>query len=183
MNFILFDLEATCWDGMPVDMVQEIIEIGAVRINPYGEVTGAFNRFVRPVLHPTLSHFCKSLTSIDQLSVNRADTFPRVAEDFRYWAEAEEDEEECLYCSWGSFDRRMILQDAHLHRLETDWFEGRHLNIRRQYHEIRGWNNYRGLKKVVELEGFEFTGVYHRAISDAENLSKIFIKYIDLWRY
>ena len=44
MNFIIFDLEATCWEGKPPNMVQETIEIGAVRINPYGEVEDTFNR-------------------------------------------------------------------------------------------------------------------------------------------
>jgi inhibitor of KinA sporulation pathway (predicted exonuclease) len=66
--------------------------------------------------------------------------------------------------------------------MDYDWTNN-HLNIRKQYHELKKFNNYKGLKKVVELEGFEFTGTYHRGFSDAENLAKIFIKYVDMWRY
>lgn len=180
MNFIVFDLEATCWEGRPPNMVQEIIEIGALKLDRYGELHGAFNRFVRPVVNPTLSLFCRKLTSIDQVAVNRAETLPKVLADFQDWAE---EDDECLFCSWGSFDKNIIRQNAGLHKMEADWIEPNHLNIRKQYHDIRGWSTYRGLKKVVELEGFEFTGVYHRAISDAENLAKVFVKYIDMWRF
>lgn len=182
MNFIIFDLEATCWEGQPTNMVQEIIEIGALKINQYGEVEDQFDRFIRPVIHPNLSLFCRQLTTIDQITINRARAFPEVAADFQAWAGLDDDEE-CLFCSWGNFDRRMLMQDSELHRLPFDWIDEFHLNVRRQYHDMRGWNTYRGLKKVVEMEGFEFTGVYHRAISDAENLAKVFIKYIDEWRY
>ena len=182
MNFIVFDLEATCWEGRPPNMVQEIIEIGALKINRYGELISAFSRFVRPVIHPTLSLFCRQLTTIDQVAINRAQTFPDVIEDFMEWSGAYDDEEYML-CSWGSFDKRQLIQDCQLHRMEDDWIEPYHINIRRQYHDMRGWRTYKGLKKVVELEGFEFTGTYHRGISDAENLAKIFVKHIDEWRY
>jgi inhibitor of KinA sporulation pathway (predicted exonuclease) len=181
MNYIVFDLEATCWDDQPKDMVQETIEIGALKISPYGDLEGSFNRFVRPVLHPILSRFCQQLTTIDQISINRADTFPTVIEDFQEWAGIYDDEE-CLFCSWGSFDKSLLIQDLQLHEMDWDWLEPNHLNLRRQYHDMRRWTNYKGLKKIVEMEGFEFTGTYHRALSDAENLAKVFVKYIDTWR-
>jgi 3'-5' exoribonuclease 1 len=181
MNYIVFDLEATCWEGKPSEMVQEIIEIGALKLNEYGEVEGTFNSFIRPVLHPNLSPFCRQLTTIDQISINRARLFPEVVEDFQEWAGVF-DNEDCLFCSWGSFDKNMLIQDATLHNMDSDWIATKHLNVRRQYHDMKRWQNYKGLKKVVEMEGFEFTGVYHRAISDAENLAKVFVKHIDEWR-
>ena len=162
-------------------MVQEIIEIGAYKVNRYGEVLGTFSRFVRPVLHPNLSLFCRQLTTIDQVDINRARPFSEVVEDFQEWV-GYFDDEEYLLCSWGSFDKKMLIQDSELHDLDPDWAE-RHINIRRQYHDLKNWRTYKGLKKVVKLEGYEFTGVYHRGISDAENLAKIFIKYIDEWQY
>lgn len=181
MNYIVYDLEATCWPDNPTDMVQEIIEIGALKISQFGELEGTYNRFIRPVLHPNLSLFCRQLTSIDQISINRASLFPEVVEDFQEWAGVFDDED-CVFCSWGSFDKNMLVQDSVLHDLEYDWIEPNHLNIRRQYHDLKRWKTYKGLKKVVELEGFDFTGTYHRAISDAENLAKIFVKHIDVWR-
>ncbi len=180
MNFIIFDLEATCWRGRPPSKVQEIIEIGAIFINGYGEVEGAFNRFVRPILNPNLSAFCQELTSIRQEEVDRASLFPQVIEDFQDWGRMFE--EDYLLCSWGSFDKRMLIQDCELHQLETDWAEP-HINLKQQYQELKRLRNPAGLRRSVEKEGFEFTGTHHRGIDDAENLAKVFTKYLDEWRF
>lgn len=180
MNFIIYDLEATCWQGSPPSLVQEIIEIGAVRINSYGEVEGTFNCFIRPKLNPRLSMFCQELTSIRQEDIDRARYFPDVIEDFQDWAEVFE--EDYLLCSWGGFDKRMLIQDCQLHDMEYDWVEP-HINLKQQYREIKRLRQSRGLKSAVNAEGFEFTGTHHRGIDDAENLARIFTKYLDEWRY
>ena len=180
MNFIVFDLEATCWEGRPPSKIQEIIEIGAVRLNAYGEVVGTFNKFVRPILNPRLSHFCRELTTIEQVYIDRANLFPEVAEAFQDWAEVFD--EDYLLCSWGNFDRKMLVQDSMLHGLDYDWVEP-HINLRRQYQELKRLRKARGLRSAVVHEGFEFTGTHHRGIADAENLAKIFTKYLDMWQY
>jgi inhibitor of KinA sporulation pathway (predicted exonuclease) len=119
--------------------------------------------------------------TIDQVTINRAKIFPEVVEDFQEWAGVL-DGDDYLLCSWGGFDQRMLVQDSRLHNLDSEWAAS-HINLKHQYHEIKRWRTYKGLKKVVELEGFEFTGTYHRGVSDAENLAKVFVKYIDEWRY
>ncbi|RMG88609.1 MAG: 3'-5' exonuclease [Bacteroidetes bacterium] len=180
MNFIIFDLEATCWQSESEFLTPEIIEIGAVRMNYYGEILGTFNQFIKPVLHPRLSHFCQELTTIEQKYIDRSRTFPEVVEAFQEWAEIFY--EDYLLCSWGSFDKKMLIQDSVLHHLETDWIE-KHLNLKRQYHQIRGLRKMRGLKYTVEKEGFSFDGTHHRGIDDAKNLAKIFFKYRDEWQF
>lgn len=180
MNFIVFDLEATCWDGALSNRVQETIEIGAIKLNDYGEVVGVFSQFIRPIINPTLSVFCKQLTSIEQEEVDRANTFPEVVEDFQDWAEIYD--EDYLLCSWGNFDRKMLISDCQLHKMEHDWVMS-HINLKRQYQEIKRHKAPRGLKKAIHAEGFEFTGIHHRGISDAENLAKLFHKYLDEWQF
>lgn len=178
MNYIVYDLEATCWENTPPGYVQETIEIGAFRINAYGEVRGKFNRFVRPAVHPTLSPFCRQLTSIEQQDVNRARPFPEVIEEFQDWARI--GEEDYMLCSWGNFDRKMFVNDCRLHRIDADWVE-RHANLKEQYRLLKRQKKGIGLRKAVEGEGILFTGVHHRGISDAENLVKLFLKYLGTW--
>lgn len=178
MNYIIYDLEATCWENPPPGYVQETIEIGAFRVNHFGEIRGKFNRFIRPVVHPTLSPFCRQLTSITQDDVARAKTFPDVIEEFQTWAYM--DEEDYTLCSWGSFDRKMFALDCKLHRLDHEWTE-RHVNLKEQYRIMKGMKKGMGLLKTVEKEGIPFTGIHHRGISDAENLTKLFLKYLGEW--
>jgi 3'-5' exoribonuclease 1 len=180
VNYIVYDLEATCWDGRPEHLVQEIIEIGAVRLNRFGEVEDTFSRFIQPILNPTLSVFCRQLTNIDQRDIDRSDTFPRVIEDFQDWADIFY--EDYLLCSWGNFDKRMLVQDCKLHGLEHEWAE-QHINLKQQYHEIKKLRRTRGLRSALTSEGLEFEGRQHRGIDDAKNLVKLFNRYVDEWRY
>ena len=180
MNFIIFDIEATCWKGRPPSLVQEIIEIGAVSINAYGEFQGSFNKFIRPIINPRLSSFCRELTSIEQWEIDRSDDFDVVAEAFQDWANIFE--EDYVLCAWGNFDKRMLIQDCKLHEMDYHWAE-KFINLKEQYRNIRRLRRPQGLKAVVEKEGFEFTGIHHRGISDAENLAKVFLKYLDEWQY
>ena len=181
MNFIIFDLECTCWKDKPdADKTMETIEIGAVKLNEFGEWQSSFDRFVRPKLHPVLSDFCQRLTSISQIEVNRADDFGRVIEDFMDWIDLEDDN--YWLFSWGNFDKKQLAADCKLHNFGTDWLEF-HVNMKEQYLKMKRLRQPIGMKKAVEREGFEFTGVHHRGISDAENLAKIFVKYLDAWQY
>ena len=77
----------------------------------------------------------------------------------------------------------MLIQDCELHDMDSDWVSEHHINLKRQYQELKRLRRPRGLKRAVEKEGFEFTGIHHRGISDAENLAKIFIKHRDMWVY
>lgn len=181
MNFIIYDVEATCWEGRPPSVTPETIEIGALKMNRYGEVLGTFQRFIKPVIHPQLSHFCRQLTNIDQADINRANNFPKVIESFLEWIDIWGDEE-YLLCAWGNFDQKIFQRDCALHRLEDDWTDN-FLNVRRQYYDLKRLNRPRGLRKSVKLEGLEWSGDQHRAFDDAQNLAKIFHKYIDVWRY
>jgi 3'-5' exoribonuclease 1 len=78
------DLEATCDDvgvnESPRSLVvvpdqMETIEIGLVVIDLESlEIVDEFQRFVRPQVNPTLTDFCKKLTSIQQADVDSART-------------------------------------------------------------------------------------------------------------
>jgi inhibitor of KinA sporulation pathway (predicted exonuclease) len=178
VNYIIFDLEATCWLGRPPKGYNEIIEIGAVKINEYGEQTGTFERFIKPTVNPKLSGFCKKLTSISQQQVNTARTFPHVYDEFMEWAEVHETD--YYLCSWGKNDIKLLLSNCELHKLDEHLLD-QYTNLKPQYNRIKGSAVGGTLKKIVIKEGYEFTGKAHRAISDAENLAKIFLKYFDEW--
>ena len=178
MNFIIYDLEATCWRGRPPGEISEVIEIGAVKVDRYGEVVGTFNQFIKPTVNPYLSPFCIQLTSIQQEDVDRADKFPEVIEYFKDWSGIYE--EDYLLASWGEFDKEIIVVNCELYKIESDWVHT-HINLRSAYRQLKKLNKPVGLKKAVRKEGFEFTGIHHRGMSDAENLAKIFAKYVDEW--
>jgi len=180
MRFIIFDLEATCWEGNQVGRKQEVIEIGAVSADEFGTSNSTFSKLVRPEQNPRLSYYCTNLTGITQEDVNSANHFKIVASEFMRWIDI--DEEEYLLCSWGDKDIEFLQSDCLHNNIETGWLEP-YIDLKTQYHNIRGLQRKRGLKKVLAFEQIEFEGSHHRAFDDAANLFALFTKYRDMWMY
>lgn len=178
MRYIIFDIEATCWPNAPTHLVQETIEIGAVLVDDYGDIQDQFSKFIRPILNPSLSYYCKDLTNISQLMVDRAKLFPIVIEQFQDWIEI--DYSEYALCAWGDFDRIQLRADCRLHRIDTDWLE-RFVNLRTQYVNIKKLTRGPSLLTACKLERIDFEGPQHRALTDATNLAKIFANHLGDW--
>ncbi|HOV26328.1 MAG TPA: 3'-5' exonuclease [Pseudobacteroides sp.] len=111
MNYIIFDLEATCWDN-DKSKTSEIIEIGAVKLNEKLEVTGTFCRFIKPTINPVLSEFCTELTTIKQEDVNEAKAFNDIIKEFEEWIIS--DNLDVVLCSWGFYDKKQIKTECEL---------------------------------------------------------------------
>ena len=178
MKYIIFDLEATCWEkGMKYQ--NETIEIGAVKINEEREIESEFQRFVKPIRFPILSNFCKDLTSINQEQINSADHFYKVVEEFKNWFDFEE--EDYVLCSWGFYDKSQLINDCQISNLEDSWVL-RHISLKHQFRDIKNLRRAIGMTRALEMESIPLEGTHHRGIDDARNISKIFLKYFDNWK-
>jgi len=173
MNYIIVDLEATC-DNKITNMVHEIIEIGAVKINENGELIETYDEFVKPAINPVMSEFCRNLTGIEQFRIDKADTFPKVIEKFKKWLN-----EDYFLCSWGHYDKKQFINDCKLHEIDSEWAE-KHISIKHEYAKINKCKPC-GMSKALEREHITLTGTHHRGIDDAKNIAKIFIKYFDVF--
>jgi inhibitor of KinA sporulation pathway (predicted exonuclease) len=179
MNYVVFDLEATCGKEIP-NGESEIIEIGAVMYNDRLEKIGEFQSFIRPVIHPTITYFCQELTTITQADVDNANTFDTVVMDFWRWcSDCTEDDwfnptEFCL-CSWGFYDKGMLKQDLARWRLPSDLVDN-HISIKHQHGAMIGNKRGVGMATALKMLNIPLEGTHHRAISDAKNIGKIFVE-------
>ena len=178
MDYIILDLEATCWQDKTQKHKDEIIEIGAVCVNENKEIVSQFSEFVKPILNSRLSDFCKELTSITQSQIDKADTFDIVIKRFKDWINIKED---YTLCSWGFYDKSQFKADCELHQLETKWLTN-HISLKHQYAEIRKLTKPIGMSGALNLEKINLEGTHHRGIDDAKNITKIFIKLFDEWK-
>lgn len=179
MNYIIFDLEATCWkqrDNSP----NETIEIGAVMIDEKRQVVGEFEKFIQPIKHPRLSDFCMELTSIRQEDVDNAAYFNEVIEDFQDWIQ--QGDNDYLLCSWGFYDRKQFESDSQIYGLDTAWLE-KHISLKHEYARINSLRRAIGMKRALIRDGITLEGTHHRGIDDARNISKIFIRHFDDWSF
>lgn len=179
MNYIILDLEATCWQDRSIKHQSEIIEIGAVKINERKEVIGEFNAFVKPKLHPELSDFCTELTTIEQEDIDDANEFEVVITNFWDWIDLDE---EYLLCSWGFYDRSQFKKDCELNQMDTAWLK-HHISLKHQYGSIKNLKRPIGMGGALRNENIPLEGTHHRGIDDARNISKIFLAYFESWKY
>lgn len=165
----MVDFEATCWPDESRRADVEIIEFGCVKMSiPNGKVLGEFFTFVRPTRYPKLSTYCIDLTSITQEDVDAAPAFPEALKSFVEWMG---DPSECTLCSWGAFDKFLLMQACRFHRLSYP-FDDEYINIKPAFSEAFSG---RGVSMERALEMMEITaeGRKHRAINDARNAAKL----------
>lgn len=173
MNYIIFDLEATCWEN-DRSKVNEIIEIGAVKLNENLEIIDTFSMFVKPTINPLLSEFCKILTSIHQEDVDKALIFSDAIKNFEKWILLSGND--ALLLSWGYYDKNQILKES----LEKKYsgkiikiLEEKHFSLKHQFAKIRRERTC-GMARALEKLNLPLEGVHHRGIDDAKNITRIF---------
>jgi len=179
ISYIIFDLEATCWDQWDKSQ-NETIEIGAVKINYHGEILSEFNAFIRPIRYPKLSQFCINLTGIQQDEIDKAAYFSEVIEAFKSWIGV--DRQDYCLCSWGYYDRIQFESDCKLHGISSEWVS-KHISLKHQYPIFKNLKRAIGMKNALIEEGMKLTGAHHRGIDDARNIAKIFLKYLNKWNF
>ena len=174
-DILVIDLEATCDDGGKVPRREmEIIEIGAVLVNGETLVPIAeFQTFVQPIRHPTLTQFCKQLTSITQAQVDSAPLFPKALQSLeRFMLDHRDGGIPQRFGSWGAYDLHQFQQDARLHNLALP-FAGDHLNIKKAFSAQLGTRKKFGMAGALRHVGIPLKGTHHRGIDDARNIAKL----------
>jgi 3'-5' exoribonuclease 1 len=169
MNFIIVDLEATCWENIRSYDRMEIIEIGATKMpGPDSEPTEEFVEFIKPVAEPILSHFCADLTTIKQSDVDAADSFPIVFRRFLDWI----GNDHFFLCSWGQYDQSQFIIDCNRHDIEFPETFHNHINLKREFAKMFSVKSC-GMSRALTIAGFSLDGTHHRGIDDARNIAKL----------
>jgi len=164
---LVIDLEATCW-RKPDGRRSEIIEIGAIATNAEGVSLGEFQSFVRPILNPVLSDFCRELTHIKQADVDKAPRFPEVLASLLEWTSQFGS---LTFASWGAYDRKQLLSDCELHGVAYP-FGDEHVNIKKTFAQMVG-RRPMGMAAALRSLGLDLVGTHHRALDDARNIAPI----------
>jgi len=169
--YLVLDLEATCCDAETINRDEmEIIEIGAVMVDPKTlNIIDEFQTFIKPVRHPLLTAFCKSLTSISQKQVDVAPTYPEAIALLKNWLSAYS---HGVFGSWGDYDRKQFQQDSNFHKVPFP-IAYPHVNLKQLFTETQGLRKRYGMAKALQLVSLPLEGTHHRGIDDARNIAKL----------
>lgn len=168
------DLEATCCNDESFDRDQmEIIEFGCTVLDPQLNVVGSCNLFVKPVINPTLTDFCKELTTINQSDVDGADNWSTAASQISaFFDQLGIDRSQLIWVSWGDYDRKQIQRDCARHHVVNP-MPLVHINLKAVDAKMGKQRKQRGLKRAVGHYKLSFPGTLHRACDDAKAVSMV----------
>lgn len=172
-QYIIFDLEATCWEEKN-DKAKEIIEIGAVKLNEDLEIVDTFSIFVKPTTNPELTEFCKTLTTIKQKDVDNAKNFNDTIQDFENWILSSSEDVKLI--SWGYYDKKQILEESQYKNYSGEiirLLEDKHISLKHEFAKMRKSRTC-GMKKALDILHLPLEGTHHRGIDDAKNIAEIF---------
>ncbi|MCT4508045.1 MAG: exonuclease domain-containing protein [Tepidibacter sp.] len=171
MNYIIFDLELNS-KPFKSKIPNEIIEIGAVKVNEQLEITDKFQAFIKPKHFPKLFSRIKKKTNIQQVDINSAKSFKLIMKIFKEWLG-----EDYLLCSWGYDDYYHLKTNCKLHNIRSNWIN-EFLDIQKQFSIIHKLEKGKtaSLSNALILYNIEVEeGSMHRADIDAKYTCKIFI--------
>ncbi len=171
------DLEATCWEYKNPLMKEEIIEIGAYKVDENGVIESEFDRLVKPSKSVGVSSYCTRVTGIRNSDLVGADAWPHVYAEFIDWID--DIAENYILMAWGQKDYDWIIADCKYHGIETPEFN--YLDMKETYRRIRNLKKATGFMKVLDREGIEFEGDEHNALDDSYGLTKLYLKYQHEW--
>ena len=84
--------------------VNEIIEVGAVKLDENLNTVGTFSEIIKPVLSKKLRSRIKNLTNISNDDIKAGKPFSKVISDFEKWVG-----DDAVVLSWGDTDIRTLL--------------------------------------------------------------------------
>ena len=168
-NVAIIDFEATCSKGKEVPFKEmEIIEFACIVIDRELQEIGRFDRFVKPVRHPTLTEFCTNLTTITQEQVDSGSKFSEVLLDFSKFIKPFDP----LFASWGRYDKNQLIKDCTYHEVEYP-FDDEHLDIKRWVPQFYNFSRPKGIGRMLKRLRLKFEGTPHRGIDDVHNIVRI----------
>lgn len=108
LHYIIIDLEwNTAYSKKLGKYINEIIEIGAVKLNEDLKITSEFSSFIKPQIQKKLRSRVKQLTNITNDDIKTGESFNKVIKEFSKWI----GEDDCVVLSWGNMDIRVMYEN------------------------------------------------------------------------
>lgn len=171
MDYIIYDLELNS-KPFKSNLPNEIIEIGAVKLDSNLNEVDTFQAFIKPKYFKKLFPVVKRKTKITQEDVNNAGNFKDIISNFRSWIG-----DNFILISWGHDDIHHLLMSCKSNKLTTSWLK-KNIDLQKQVssiYEVPAGQRY-SLENALNVLEIEVEENLHRALADARYTAMIFQK-------
>ncbi|KAJ0977972.1 hypothetical protein J5N97_013446 [Dioscorea zingiberensis] len=129
--------------------------------------------YIRPVYHQLLTDYCKELTGIQQIQVDRGVSLSEALLMHDKWLEDKGIKHKSFaVVTWGNWDCRTMLEsECKFKRIRKPPYFNRWINLKGSFQDIFGVRC--NLKEAVELSGLTWEGRPHCGLDDARNTARL----------
>lgn len=168
MDYIIMDLEwNSAYSRKKKGFINEIIEIGAVKLNADLQEKDSFSVLIKPTVGKKLQGRVKALTHLSNEDVQNGLSYREAILQFRQWVGAEEN----VFLSWGDGDIRAMIQNNAFFLEETTLPSMQnYVDIQKYCQTQAGLNSGQqiGLSDAAEKIGLDPEKyAHHRALDDS----------------
>ena len=174
MNYVIYDLELNS-KPFKSSLPNEIIEIGAVKLDSNLNEIDTFQAFIKPKYFKKLFPVVKRKTNITQEEINNAENFKEAISNFKNWIG-----DNFILVSWGHDDIHHLYANCKINKLATGWLK-KNIDLQKQVssiYEVPAGQRY-SLENALNVLGIDVGENFHRALADARYTAKIFQKTFD----
>jgi inhibitor of KinA sporulation pathway (predicted exonuclease) len=150
------------------NLKNEIIEIGAVRLDNDLHITDRFDAYVMPEYNSRITPVVTDITGITMKTLENAETFKEVIVKFCEWIGNEPSK---MY-SWSDTDRIQLFAEAEVKfekKPEIFSVFRRWLDLQKIFTRVMGLSKPISLINALGMTKEFFHGIEHSAVDDAEN--------------
>lgn len=175
MDYIIIDLE---WNQCPTgrdqgekDLVFEIIEIGAVKLDENRKLKGKFHGLIKPQVYREIHQKTWEIIHIDKQDLEQGEPFETVVKDFFAWCG-----EDYRFGTWGPMDLIELQKNMEYFKVEGAFQKPFfYYDIQKLFAlETEGRKNPHTLEYAVDYYGLEHEEAFHRALADAQYTARVF---------
>lgn len=175
MNVIVFDLEwnqpADGKNSAQRELLFEIIEIGAVKLDQAGNIISKFSELIKPRVYRKLNWHIQKMLNLNIHDLDKGAPFPEVMERFINWCG-----EDMIFCTWGTQDITELERNIDYYKMDPISLKPiKYYNAQKMFGKLmKEEDNSRSLESAIDMLQIEKDIPFHRALSDAYYTAKIF---------
>lgn len=180
MHYIIMDLEWNNTYGRKINgFINEIIEIGAVKLDEGLNVIDTFTRLIRVQIGKKLRGSVKRLTNITNEDISSGTQFAQVFAEFGRWLGSGE----TTMLTWGDGDIRVLIDNyRYLKGIETIPFLSSYADLQKLFQNVYKTSSSKQIglicaAKLVGIDAEKYAN--HRGLDDSMLSVEIFIKCFD----
>lgn len=181
MNFVVIDLEFNNMrenaKGMPRSnnkCPNEIIQIGAVKLDKHFREIGTLRLYVKPVVYKVINPVVSEITGISMEDLEKGMSFKEAVEILGAFVD-----EESIICSWAKDDAVELIRNCKYHGIRNIEWLRQYADMQEYCTKVMAEKNVLGLKTAMKKLNVEFTeDKLHDALNDCfysiEVMKKVF---------